>query len=120
MKTPDPKRSIPLWRQRRARIVGAAVLALGIVTGTAYQLADHGNSGGPYALGPESALSPRIQRASVEVREAYRFALANRDVLSRIPCFCGCGAEGHTSNASCYIRAVRGDGSVEFDNMSLG
>lgn len=120
MKTPAPEPSVRLRRRRQARIVAAAVVALGIVAGVAYQVADHRNRGRAYALAPDSALSPRIQQASAEIREAYRFALTNRQVLSHIPCFCGCGAEGHTSNASCYIRAVRADGSVEFDDMSLG
>jgi hypothetical protein len=54
------------------------------------------------------------------VREAYRFAVANRETLRWIPCFCGCGSEGHTSNADCYVKAVKPDGSIVFDFMSLG
>ena len=69
---------------------------------------------------PCPLLPEDIRRAAGDVREAYRFAIANRDTLRLIPCFCGCGAEGHTSNASCYLK----DGSaVErpvFDRMSLG
>src|SRR5437867_3206960 len=56
-----------------------------------------------YKLAPESVLAPDIRRASAEVREAYRFAVANQEVLRYIPCYCGCGSEGHTSNASCYL-----------------
>jgi hypothetical protein len=56
-----------------------------------------------YALAPESILPPDIARAPAHVREAYRFAVANRDTLRFIPCFCGCGAERHASNASCYV-----------------
>ena len=73
-----------------------------------------------YALAPESALPPDIQRASPEIREAYRFAVANRDTLRYIPCFCGCGAEGHVSNASCYLKDSSGPQRLEFDRMSLG
>jgi hypothetical protein len=73
-----------------------------------------------YALAPESALPPDIRRASPEIREAYRFAVANRDTLRYIPCFCGCGAEGHTSNASCYLKDSSGPQRLEFDRMSLG
>jgi hypothetical protein len=54
------------------------------------------------------------------VRDAYRFAIANRDILRQIPCYCGCGAEGHKSNADCYIKDVRPDGSIVFDPMSFG
>jgi len=61
-----------------------------------------------------------LQRVSPEIREAYRFAVANRDTLRYIPCFCGCGAEGHTSNASCYLTDSSGPQRLEFDRMSLG
>jgi hypothetical protein len=73
-----------------------------------------------YALAPESALPANIRQAPGNVREAYRFAIANRDLLRQIPCFCGCGAERHTSNADCYIKDVRPDGSIVFDPMSFG
>ncbi|MBI1848639.1 MAG: hypothetical protein HY294_11250 [Candidatus Rokubacteria bacterium] len=35
----------------------------------------------------------------------YRFAAERQDVLSFMPCFCGCGDIGHTSNRACYIKA---------------
>lgn len=60
-----------------------------------------------YALSPESILPEDVRRASPGVREAYRFAIANQDTLQYVPCFCGCGADGHTSNASCYLRTRR-------------
>ena len=72
-----------------------------------------------YALAPESALPENLRKAPPNAREAYRFAIANRDVLRQIPCYCGCGAE-HQSNAECYIKEVKADGSVVFDPMSYG
>lgn len=73
-----------------------------------------------YALAPEAVLPADIQQAPVRVREAYRFAVANRDVLRWIPCYCGCGAAGHTSNASCYLKDISTPGNLIFDRMSLG
>ncbi|MER3438076.1 MAG: hypothetical protein C4346_11105 [Chloroflexota bacterium] len=61
-----------------------------------------------------------LNQASAEVQEAYRFAVAHPDVLRYIPCFCGCGAQGHTSNYDCYVREARADGSVLLDPMSFG
>ena len=52
-------------------------------------------------------------------RDAYRFAVANRETLAYIPCYCGCGDEGHTSNASCYIKDASVSGKLVFDRMSL-
>jgi hypothetical protein len=72
-----------------------------------------------YALAPESVLTGNIKSAPPNVREAYRFAVANIDVLRQIPCFCNCGDE-HKSNAECYIKAVKPDGSIVFDPMSYG
>jgi hypothetical protein len=53
------------------------------------------------------------------VREAYRFAIANRGILQQIPCYCGCGSDGHKNNADCYIRDVKSDGAIDFDQMSF-
>ena len=72
-----------------------------------------------YKLAPESLLPKDIRSAPEEVREAYRFAIANRDTLRYIPCYCGCGSEGHTSNASCYVKDGSTPSNLVFDRMSL-
>ena len=72
-----------------------------------------------YKLAPESVLPFDIRQAPVEVREAYRFAIANVESLRYIPCYCGCGHEGHTSNASCYVKDNSTPGNLIFDRMSL-
>ena len=73
-----------------------------------------------YKLASESLLPADIRRAPEEVREAYRFALANRNTLRYIPCYCGCGEQGHTSNASCYFTDNSTPEKPVFDRMSLG
>jgi hypothetical protein len=55
-----------------------------------------------------------------ETQEAYRFALANQQVLQYMPCFCGCVDQGHQSNKDCYIRQARPDGSFLLEPMSFG
>ena len=72
-----------------------------------------------YKLAPENLLPPDIMKAPAEVREAYRFAISNRDTLRYIPCYCGCGSTGHTSNASCYVKDSSTADKLEFDRMSL-
>ena len=72
-----------------------------------------------YKLAPESILPPDIAKAPAQVREAYRFAIVNRDTLKYIPCYCGCGSEGHTSNASCYFKDSSTPENPVFDRMSL-
>jgi len=61
-----------------------------------------------------------FQASSERIQETYRFAVANQNLLQWMPCFCGCGEWGHTSNASCYVQKVRDDGSVLLDPMSYG
>ena len=73
-----------------------------------------------YKLALDSILPPDIRKAPEDVREAYRFALANRDTLRYIPCYCGCGEQGHTSNASCYFQDNSTPEKPVFDRMSLG
>ena len=63
---------------------------------------------------------PHFWQAPQEVQEAYRFAVANPDVLQYFPCYCGCVEDGHTSNKDCYIREQRPDGSVVLDLMNFG
>lgn len=72
-----------------------------------------------YQSAPENVLPADIGMAPDEVREAYRFAIANRETLRYIPCYCGCGAEGHTSNASCYIKDSSTHDKLVFERMSL-
>lgn len=110
----------PRGRQARRWTLTIATAAL-IAVGVASYLALRSGTATAYALAPESALSPRIRQAPANIREAYRFAVANRDTLRKFPCFCGCFLEaGHRNNADCYIRDVKSDGTVEFDLMSLG
>ncbi len=61
-----------------------------------------------------------VMEAPETVQEAFQFAVANPDVLSQIPCYCGCGAMGHKSNYDCYIAGKDADGKLTFDNHALG
>ncbi len=67
-----------------------------------------------------STLPAEMQNAPTRVREAYQFAVANPDALKNVPCYCGCGAMGHTSNYSCYVKESKADGTIVFDAHALG
>ena len=73
-----------------------------------------------YSMAPTSDLPTFVHDAPVSVQEAYQFAIANPHELENYPCYCGCGAMGHTSNLSCYIQNVEGDGTITFDNHAAG
>jgi len=61
---------------------------------------------------------PDYARATPELTELYLFALLRPDVLTYIPCTCGCRSIGHHSSWNCYIRSVAADGTVVFDDMA--
>ena len=71
-------------------------------------------------LAPESALPDFARNAPPQVKEAYRFAIANPDTLQKLPCYCGCGALGHQSNYNCYIKGANANGVMQFDNHATG
>lgn len=73
-----------------------------------------------YEMAPISDMSMDVQSAPHVVQAAYQFAVANPDVLTQLPCYCGCGNMGHTSNYSCYVAGENSDGSLIFDNHALG
>ncbi len=104
---------------RRSLLVGAGVVGLGVAAGAVFWW-PRGGASHAYALAPESALPAYFRKAPPNVQEAYRFAIANRGILQQFPCYCGCGSDGHKSNADCYIKDVKPDGTVDFDKMSFG
>jgi hypothetical protein len=88
--------------------VSAAIAACGASAGSAAKPAN------------TSALPAEVLRSPLRVREAYQFAVANPEALKNVPCYCGCGAMGHTSNYSCYVKQANADGAVVFDQHALG
>lgn len=71
-------------------------------------------------LADVSELPLAMQQAPQTVREAYQFAVANPEPLKNVPCFCGCGTMGHTSNYDCYIKDAPANGKIIFDEHALG
>jgi hypothetical protein len=71
-------------------------------------------------MAPMNMLPTQMQNAPTRVREAYQFAIANPDALKNVPCYCGCGAMGHTSNYSCYVKESKADGTRVLDEHALG
>ena len=69
---------------------------------------------------PMDKLPAEVQAAPASVRTAYQFAAANPDVMQKIPCYCGCGNIGHTSNYACYVSDAEPSGAFTYDNHALG
>jgi Protein of unknown function with PCYCGC motif len=82
--------------------------------------ASQGASADPLQMADMAQMPAEVQAAPVTVQQAYQFALANPEITQQLPCYCGCGAIGHTSNYDCYVSGMSGDGKVVFDSHALG
>jgi hypothetical protein len=72
------------------------------------------------AMTPLDQMPMDVQFVPVAVQEAYQFNVANPDIMKDIPCYCGCGEMGHTSNYACYVSNVDDKGAIAFENHALG
>jgi len=62
----------------------------------------------PLPFGPEPpARPPEVARA------AYQFAAEHPEVLSYVPCYCGCERSGHRGNDDCFVSARAANGDVQ-------
>lgn len=66
-----------------------------------------------------SDMPDKVKESSVSVQDAYRFNVANPEIMKQIPCYCGCGDMGHTSNYACYVQDDS-NGKITFDGHALG
>jgi hypothetical protein len=92
-----------------------AAIALGACSTQSAQTPDFS-----HALAPMTDMPDYVTAAPSSVVETYRYAAANPDILTHIPCYCGCGSMGHTSNYSCYVSGAAEDGGILFDAHALG
>jgi predicted ribosomally synthesized peptide with SipW-like signal peptide len=73
----------------------------------------------PITAPPADAKTPELQfpaypttRPAEVVRAAYQFAAQHPEVLSYVPCFCGCERAGHRGNEDCFVRERATNGDV--------
>jgi hypothetical protein len=85
--------------------------------GAASQIPDRGPIPADLKPHPQENLPPLefpaypMARSPEAVRAAYRFAAEHPEVLSYVPCFCGCERAGHRGNEDCFVKArdINGD-----------
>ncbi len=110
-------------KYKRGRITMAILVALFANVGVGLLSAcrqDAGSTESGIQLAPASQLSERVRGAPPVVQEAYRFAIANPEILAKLPCYCGCNQVGHENNRMCYVQSETADGQVVFDSHALG
>ncbi len=66
-----------------------------------------------------SDMPAEVKKLPLRFRIAYRFNVANPDIMKQIPCYCGCGDMGHASNYACFVQDDT-DGKITFDSHALG
>ncbi|HRJ59135.1 MAG TPA: PCYCGC motif-containing (lipo)protein [Anaerolineales bacterium] len=97
------------------------LLVILALTATAVSACSTSNSDDAHlAMMPLDQMPMDVQSAPVAVQEAYQFNTANPNIMQDIPCYCGCGDIGHTSNYDCYVSDVDANGNITFDNHALG
>jgi hypothetical protein len=72
------------------------------------------------SMAPLEGMPAEVLAAPAQVQQAYQFAAANPQVMQQVPCYCGCGDMGHTSNYACYVGGKNADGSLLYDTHALG
>ena len=114
--------------------LGLAGLALVATVAIAAQ-ASKGEGATPKPSSPQ-ALKPASTRKSVPplpnvgfapvrpmdvVKATYDFAAQHPEVLKYVPCYCGCGSQGHSANESCFVARRDARGNVlEWDTHGFG
>ena len=97
------------------------LLVILALTATAVSACSTSNSDDAHlAMMPLDQMPMDVQSAPVAVQEAYQFNTANPNIMQDIPCYCGCGDIGHTSNYDCYVSDLDANGNITFDNHALG
>jgi uncharacterized protein with PCYCGC motif len=68
----------------------------------------------PFQVGYQPPRSPDV------VTAAYQFAAEHPEILSYVPCFCGCERAGHQGNHDCFVKSRAENGDViEWDEHGV-
>ncbi len=99
---------------RKLSVLLGILLVVAVVAGCG------GGSAVDLDMAPVSDMPSEMRSAPTTVQQSYQFAVANPEILKQVPCYCGCGAMGHTSNYSCYAEGTDASGETIFDGHALG
>ena len=70
--------------------------------------------------GQAMAMPGFVADAPPRVKDAYQYAVAHPDDLAAVPCYCGCGKMGHTSNLDCFIHSTSKEETPVFEPHAAG
>lgn len=80
------------------------------------EVSEHSN----IAMAPLEGMPAEVLAAPISVQQSYQYAVANPETLKEIPCYCGCGSMGHTSNYDCFVQGQDAQGAILYDSHALG
>ena len=90
-------------------LLGIAIVALVVGGAAAWWIAAANDPVTKDAIGDSVQTRTRGQLPAFADRgdtpALYRFAVEHPEVLTFMPCTCGCGGLGHGSNRACYVKA---------------
>lgn len=107
-------------------LLGMAALALiTSVTLAAQAQKAPAKTGGPVRARVNVPPLPNVGFAPVRpmdiVRATYDFAAQHPEILQYVPCYCGCGSQGHKANEACFVARRDAKGNVlEWDTHGFG
>jgi hypothetical protein len=87
-------------------------IALALLAGGVWLLTSPGASSGTSEV---VGFPSWLQAMDPQVMKVYAQALAHRQELQYIPCYCGCRGLGHRAVAQCYVANVAVDGSITYE-----
>jgi Protein of unknown function with PCYCGC motif len=138
---PQPPRAAPSSSTNRSKtpiVLGVAVVAAIAVGALALMRTDPAQPVGTSAAAttpagvppvdavPAVALKPHPQkelppidlpkyplgRSPEVITAAYKFAAEHPEILTYVPCFCGCERSGHRGNEDCFVKTRAENGDV--------
>ena len=113
--------SAPEQMERRLFLAKGTLVLATLVLKPFFARATFAAAAHRYKLAPESLLPADIRKAPVEVREAYRFAIANRDTFYAT--FLVTAVAGNNGTPAMPLVTFQDNSTPEkpvFDRMSLG
>jgi hypothetical protein len=124
--------AVIFWRQG-AEPSAESTAASAAATGGADRVSSPSNAAVEMAAS-QAKLGPRQQasfppipfqgyqppRSKEVITAAYEFAAEHPEILSYVPCFCGCENSGHSGNHDCFVKSRNAAGDVvEWDEHGV-
>jgi hypothetical protein len=109
--------------RRRFLVLAAAVLASACTPIVQARPSSTASAVPPLGANPTQGIWPiQYRNAPQQVRDAYGWAAMHENILRFIPCYCGCGANGHKNNYDCFVssRAENGWITMDLHGLSCG